>query len=280
MPGRLAVGGVALEHQPQADQGQPGLVRVDHAHLVDDQRREPASSDDGDRVRVAGGEFGRHPPGDSLDLPGEPEDDSRLQRLDRVLADHVIRPGQLDLQQLRGAPRERIDGDLDARRERAADELASRADRVEVRRGPEVDDHGRPAEQVDGGERIHDPVAADLLGVVHPHRHAGLHPGLHDHRRDVAVVAAEHLPHLVQDGRHRRAQRDSGDVRVLELGALREQALQDDRQLIGGAVGDGGDAPVLDHLLAVEDAEHGVGVAHIDRQQHDDCTPASRPRRG
>src|SRR5450432_2899601 len=91
----LGVGGVALKHQPQADQGQPWLVRVDHAHLIDDQRREAAGSDDGDRVRVGGGELGRHPPGDPLDLAGEPEDDARLQRLDRILADHVIRTGQL-----------------------------------------------------------------------------------------------------------------------------------------------------------------------------------------
>jgi hypothetical protein len=53
-------------------------------------------------------------------------------------------------------------------RERPADELAPRADRVEVGRGAEVDHDGRPAVQVDGGERVHDPVAADLLGVVHP----------------------------------------------------------------------------------------------------------------
>ena len=59
---------VALEHQAQPDQGEPRLVRVDDAHLVDDQRGQPAGGDDRHRLRVVRGEFGGHPPGDALDL--------------------------------------------------------------------------------------------------------------------------------------------------------------------------------------------------------------------
>ena len=94
-------------------------------HLVDDERREPAGGDHRHRRRVLGRQLGRHPPRDPLDLPGEPVHDPGLQRLDRVLADHPRRPGQLDLQQLRGAPGQRVDGDLDPGRERPADELAA-----------------------------------------------------------------------------------------------------------------------------------------------------------
>ena len=49
-PGAVSSGvGVALVDQAQADQREPGLVRVDDADLVDDQRREPAGGDDRDR---------------------------------------------------------------------------------------------------------------------------------------------------------------------------------------------------------------------------------------
>ena len=123
-PGRLS-GGVALEDQPQADQGQPRLVGVDDADLVDDQRGEAAGGDDGDRLGVAGRQLRGHPPGDALDLAGEAEDDAGLQRLDGVLADHPLRPGQFHLEQLRGPPGQRVHRDLDARGERPADELAA-----------------------------------------------------------------------------------------------------------------------------------------------------------
>ena len=91
-------------------------------------------------------------------------------------------------------------------------------------------------------------------------RDPGLHPRLDDHRWHVAVVPPEHLAHLVQHGRHGRAQRDPADVRVLEQRALCQQALQDDRELVGRPDRVGGDPPVLDDLVALEHAEHRVGV--------------------
>ena len=105
-----------------------------------------------------------------------------------------------------------------------------RADRVEVGGGAEVHHDGRAAVQVHRGHRVHDPVAAHFLGVVHPDRHPGAHPGLDDQRGDVAVVPAAHLPHLVQHRRHRGAQRDPAHVRVLDQRAVLEQAAQQRRR--------------------------------------------------
>ena len=71
--------------------------------------------------------------------PGEPEDDAGLQRLDRVLADHVVRPGQFDLEQLGGPPGQGVHRDLDARAPaRPPTNSPAGADRVEVGRGAEV----------------------------------------------------------------------------------------------------------------------------------------------
>src|SRR5260370_195133 len=153
-----------------------------------------AGGDVGARVRRAGSEPPRLPPGDPLALPGEPEEDAGLQRLTRFPADDAIRAGQLDLEQLRGPAGERVDGDLDAGRERAADELAPLAHRVEVGRRAEVDNDGGPAVQGSGGNGVHDPVAAHLLRIVHSHPHARLHSRLPVYRWAVAVVPARHPP--------------------------------------------------------------------------------------
>ena len=68
----------------------------------------------------------------------------RLQRLDRALADHGAGLGQLDLEQPGGPGGQRVERDLDAGRERAAEELAARADDVEVGGRAEVDDDAGP----------------------------------------------------------------------------------------------------------------------------------------
>ena len=107
----------------------------------------------------------------------------RLQRLDGVLGDHRPRPQQLDLAQLGAAPAERLQRDVDAGGDRAADVLPARADHVEGGGGAEVDDDRRTAEQLGGREGVDDPVGADLARVVHQHRYAGAHARLDDHLR-------------------------------------------------------------------------------------------------
>ena len=65
---------------------------------------------------------------------------------------------------------------------------------------------------------------------------------------------------------------------VAEQRVHAHQALQQHRELVGGAAGVGGDPPVLDDVLAVEQAEDGVGVADVDGQQHRDYSAARRSR--
>ena len=124
------------------------------------------------------------------------------------------RPGQLHLEQLSGPAGQGVDGYFDAGGKRPADELAARADGIEVGRRAEVHDDRGAAEQMHRGQRVHDAVTADFLGIVHPDRDTGLHARLDDHGGHVAVVALAHLPHLVQHGRHRRAEGDAGDSAI------------------------------------------------------------------
>ena len=164
-------------------------------------------------------------------------------------------PGQLHLQQLRGPARQRVDRDLDPRRQRPADELAPRAHRVEVGRRAEVD-HDRPARRT-GARRRRVFMIRSLptsFGLSFRTGTPVLHARLDDHRGHVAVVAAHHLPHLVQHRRHGRAQRDAGHARVGDQRALRQQPCSDHRELVGGPDRVGRDPPVLDDLVPVEDA--------------------------
>ena len=112
------------------------------AALLDHDRGEAAG---GDHVDVLGGyaELLDHPADDPVDLAGEAEDHARLERLDGVLRDHRARAQQLDLAQLGATAAERLQGDVDAGGDGAADVLPARADHVEGGGGAEVDDDRR-----------------------------------------------------------------------------------------------------------------------------------------
>ena len=91
---------------------------------------------------------------------------------------------QLDAEQRGGAAVQRVEADLDAREDRAAEVLALARDRFERGGGAEVDDDRRAAVEVEGGRRASAMRSAtDLLRVVVEDRHAGLHARLDDDRR-------------------------------------------------------------------------------------------------
>jgi hypothetical protein len=137
------------------------------------------------------------------------------------------------------------------------------------------------AVELDRGDRVDDAVRADLLGVVGEDRDARLDAGFDEDGGHVAVVAAGHLAQFVQDGRDGGADRDAVDAvaqLLSEEGVHAHQALEEYGEFVGGAARVRGDAPVLDDLLAVEQAEDGVRVAHVDREEHDYCASRrSRP---
>ena len=71
------------------------------------------------------------------------EDGAGLDGRDGVAADRAFRGAQLDAWQLGRPRRERLEPELEPRRDRPADVGAVRGDAVERRRGPEVDDDRR-----------------------------------------------------------------------------------------------------------------------------------------
>ena len=66
--------------------------------------------------------------------------------------------------------------DLEAGADRAAEVFAVGGDDVDVDAGTEVDDDAGPSEALVGGDRVDEPVGADLERIVDPDRHPGLQP--------------------------------------------------------------------------------------------------------
>ena len=102
-------------------------------------------------------------------------DRARLDRLDGAAADHVAGLDQLDPAQRGGPAEQRVEADVDAGEDGAAEVLALGRDRLEGGGGAEVDDDRRAAEEVEGGHGVGDAVGADLLRVVVEDRQPGLH---------------------------------------------------------------------------------------------------------
>ena len=98
-----------------------------------------------------------------VDLGGEAVQRAALDRLDRVLADDAAGLDELDLAQRRGPAEQRVEADLDAGEDGAAEVLALGADGLERRGRAEVDDDRRPAVEVEGADGVGDAVGADLL---------------------------------------------------------------------------------------------------------------------
>ena len=203
-----------------------------------------------------------------VDQAGEPEQRAGLHALDGVLADHRARPHQLDAAQRRRTGRRGIRGDLNTGSDCPTQEFALGRDHVHTDRGTEVDDDGRGAELRVGREAVHDPVGADLLGVVDQQWDTGAHTGFDQDVRRRRPVLLEHDPHLVQHRRHRREPGGAGEP----FGVVTDETLDGQREFVGGDLGFGADAPVLGDLRVIagagDQADDGVGVADVDGEQH------------
>ena len=57
-----------------------------------------------------------------------------------------------------------------------------------------------------------------------------------------------------------------------------EELLEHQRELVGRALGDGRDAPVVDELAVVEEPDDGLGVAAVDGEQHGSLLQPSSDR--
>src|SRR5829696_1847172 len=260
--GAHSVINVPVPDDPQAVEGEPGLVALDGLTGVQDGPGQAAGGDHGGRAA----QLGHHPADDPVDLAGEAPDGPGLEALHGVLADH--RPGrhQLDPAQLSGPLDQGVHGDLDAGGDGRAQVLAPLGDGVEGGGSAEVDHHHRPPVGGVGGDRVDHPVGPDLARVVGQDGQPGADPGLHDQRLHLAVAPHHLAQGLGQPGHHRGDHHPAGVTQLQPL--LGQEPAQQQGMLVGGPLGDGGGPPVLGQLVALEHPDGDLGVPDVHREQH------------
>ena len=194
------------------------------------------------------------------------------------LADRRRGLGEVDPRDARAALGERRERDLDAGRDRAAEVLAVGRDGVEVDPGAEVDHHAAAADPVVGGDRVDEPVGADLVRVVDPDRHPGL-GARGDEQAGRVEVALARAPRTRSPAAARPRQTTSASTSANSISfSFSSPAI---RSAISspGRARDGAKAPVLDQLVAAKGAEMGLGVADVDREEHRAIMAADRIRK-
>ena len=197
---------VALEDQPQSDEGEVGLVVGDRLRLGHDDRREPAG---GDRPAVTGPISATIRRTSPSTWPAKPYRMPDCSALDGVLADRPSAAG----------PARPCAAARPARRARRREismpgasapprNSPARGHDVEVGRGAEVDDDRTGRRTRWCAARVLTMRSAPTsFGLSVSTGTPVLDARLDDHGRHVAVVARQHLAQLAQHRRHRRAQR-------------------------------------------------------------------------
>src|SRR6266536_1466739 len=134
-----------------------------------------------------------------------------------------------------------------------------------------LSDDGLRRDDLDPGQarglRVDDAVRADLPRVVGQDRDPRLHAGLDDHRVEVEVPP-DHLPELAGDRRDHGGDDHARDVPGEREALLLQESAEREGQLVGRPLGLRRQPPVPGELLVPEHARHGLGVAHVDGQQH------------
>ena len=121
------------------------------------------------------------------------------------------------------------------------------------------------------GERVEQPVGADLGRIVDADVEAPVQRGAGDQRLDVEPVAAK-AAQVIERGRHDGADHRGGDVVALEAD-MAEQGQQPDAVFVGGALRVGTDTPDAAPCGAVAHGEDDVGVAAVYDEQHGQVSP-------
>src|SRR5687768_691686 len=139
-------------------------------------------------------------------------DNSGAELVGGVATDDGFRHMELDVEELRGVPRQRLQRGGDAGGDGSALVRTIAADYVERRRGAQVDDDGRTSVAMECGHAVYDAVGAQLSWLVDVEIETDVQISRDDHRIDTKPTAG----HLGQPGGH--ARHDAGDDDAVDLG--------------------------------------------------------------
>lgn len=153
----------------------------------------------------------------------------------------------------------------DSRRDAPSDVGAALVDHVDVGGGAKIDHDARCAVQRGRRRGVGDAVGSHLRRVGRVDACNGRGLTAHDHQAR-AHVSGHALP-FAHELRHHAGKRDGVDAAQVQA-VFVEIAEQADVQFVFGERAVRGHAPCVYKLVAVKEAECGLGVAHIDGQKH------------
>ncbi len=247
----------------QAERHQVGLDGVEQADLVLEHSRQATRGDHLHRLAVLRLDTLQ----EAVDQPDIAPEDTRLHGGHRARADDLGRLLDPDARQPGGHQVERFEGQLDARRQHAADEIAVLVRKIERRGAAEIDRYQRSAVFGVAGDDAHKAIGAGILRPLDQHLDAELAVRLaDDQQRCLEIDLAEAADVRVHPRHHARHDR-AGDR--LRIEALQVHELgQPGGIFVGRALGLGAQAELRHDPVAVEHGELRIGVADIDSKQH------------
>ena len=263
---------------PNPAQRQVRLDGVDPGHLAQPRLvGVPAGGDHGDAAALRGAfqQLAAQGGQQAAHQPDVAEHRAALHGVDRVGADGMRRPLQLDPRQLAGIADQRLEREAQPGSDRAADVRPLGAQQVEVGAGAQVDHDRRAAELGACRQRVAEPIGAGLgRSVDLDAKHVGQGGGVDDERLEADPGPNEALEGAGQ-GRHDRCQRDRLQL-VQAMAVEREQVRGLRRDLVRRRAGVRRGTPRADQLPVGEEAEREVRVADIGGEELHAPHPTSR----
>ena len=190
----------------------------------------------------------------------------RLDGAHGVGADQLFRLAERDPRQARSPLEKRVRGDVDTRKDDAAEVLAGGGEGVEGDGGAEIHHHRGPAVFLEGSHGVGDAVGPHLLRIVVVNADAGLDAGPDEQRSEVEI-ALRQLGHRAVKGGHHRADDDSVNLAGVDAGQL-QQVTRHEAVAVHGLLVIGHQAPVGQQPFTLVHAQQGVGVVDVNNQQH------------
>ena len=160
-----------------------------------------------------------------------------------------------------GARGERLGGNADTWRDRAAQIVAVGGDHIPGGGRAEVDDNSRRAVKSLGRKRVDEAVCAHLAGTIDQHAQAQVDLNTDDQRVNLPVALRE----IAEDGRERgHHRRDRTRVQLLDVvAAPGEEVIDHHGVFVGGAARVGSRAPRLFEACAIIEAEDNICVSDV-----------------
>src|SRR5580692_4079627 len=192
--------------------------------------------------------------------------ETRLHVRDSIRPNHFSRILNLHARQSCSSRKQRFRSNPQPRRNHSPKIFPARRNRIKRNRRPKIHNDARPPILVKSCDAIHDPVRANFHRIIYQHRHPGFYAQFHEQRL-LTKINPRHFRQRPIHRRHHRTDNHAANRIAVQL----RQSKQISRKhavLIDSLLPRRRQPPIGNQLFATKNAQHGIRVSDIDRQQH------------